>query len=112
MAYTDFTLESVHSLLGITAQPADLFPNLVPVSVPGWLQDFLQRGLRQALLSEKARGEFIVAPILLAVEELSQRPVSVYSGQRLDVDPEHGLVGECVSSWQERRRCPRCSPRC
>ena len=43
----------------------------------------------------KARSEFIVAPILLAVRELSGNRVSILSGQRLDVDPSRGLVGEC-----------------
>ncbi len=95
MAYTDFTLDSVDRTLGISAQPVDLFPNVAPLPVPVWLQEMLRRGLRQALLSEKARSEFIVVPILLATQEISPRAVAIYSGQRLDVDPQHGLVGEC-----------------
>jgi hypothetical protein len=95
MAYADFTLDTVDRTLGVTAQPLDLFPDIAPLPVPAWLQDLLARGLRQALVSEKARSEFIVTPILLATQELSPRPVAIYSGQRLDVDPERGLVGEC-----------------
>jgi hypothetical protein len=95
MAYTDFTLETLESVLGITARPADLFPSLAPLPVPVWLQEMLTRGLRQPLLSEKARGEFIIGPILLATQELSSRELAIYSGQRLDVDPAQGLVGEC-----------------
>src|SRR5260370_39781193 len=48
-----------------------------------------------ALVSEKARSEFIVSPILLASRRLSHNAISIYSGQRLDVQPEQGLVGEC-----------------
>src|SRR3954447_19668324 len=55
----------------------------------------LARGLHLALVSEKARSEFILAPILLAVRELSGERVSILSGQRLDVDPARGLLGEC-----------------
>jgi len=95
MAYADFTLEAVDKILGIAAQPADLFPALVPLSVPPWLRDLLAKGLNMFLLSEKARSEFIVAPILLASRELSHNAVSIYSGQSLDVDPDHGLIGEC-----------------
>jgi hypothetical protein len=95
MAYADFTLDTLDSVLGVSAQPADLFPNLAPLSVPSWLTEMLKRGLRQALLSEKARSEFLVVPILLATQELSPRPLTIYSGQRLDVDPQQGLVGEC-----------------
>jgi hypothetical protein len=95
MAYTDFTLDTVDSVLGIKAQPADLFPDVTPSPVPAWLRELLDRGLQQPLLSEKARSEFLVVPILLATQELSQRAVTIYSGQRLDVDAKQGLLGEC-----------------
>jgi hypothetical protein len=36
-----------------------------------------------------------VAPILLAVRELSGERVAILSGQRLDVDPGRRLLGEC-----------------
>jgi hypothetical protein len=34
-------------------------------------------------------------PILLAARELSGDRFAIFSGQRLDVDPQKGLVGEC-----------------
>jgi hypothetical protein len=95
MAYTDFTLEMVETELGVTARPGVLFPDLQPVPVPAWLEALLMRGLRLALVSEKARSEFIVAPILLAVRELSGDRIAILSGQRLDVDPGRRLQGEC-----------------
>lgn len=95
MADTDFTLESAEAELGVTVRLGALFPGLQPLPVPAWLQDFLGRGMRLALLSEKARSEFIVAPILLAVRELSGDRVAILSGQRLDVDPSRRLMGEC-----------------
>lgn len=95
MAYTSFTLESAEAQLGLTARPGILFPGLQPLPVPAWLQDILARGMRLALVSEKARSEFIVAPILLAVRELSGEKIAILSGQRLDVDEERQLTGEC-----------------
>ena len=95
MAYTDFTLETAESLLGVRARIGDLFPGLAPSIVPDWLRDFLDRGRQLALVSEKARSEFIVGPILLASRELSGGALAIYSGQRLDVDSGRGLVGEC-----------------
>jgi hypothetical protein len=95
MTYSDFTLEIVEKVLGVKVQQAHLFPALSPLSVPMWLHDLLEKGKPLALISEKARSEFIVAPILLASRELSQNTVAIYSGQRLDVQPEQGLVGEC-----------------
>lgn len=94
MAYTDFSLESAEAELGVTARPGPLFSGLRPVCVPSWLEDSLRRGMQLALVSEKARSEFIVAPILLAVRELSGERIAILSGQRLDVDPGRGLVGE------------------
>jgi hypothetical protein len=95
LAYTDFTLETAESLLGIRARVGDLFTGLVPSDVPDWLRDFLERGRQLALVSEKARSEFIVGPILLACRELSGGTLAIFSGQRLDVDASRGLVGEC-----------------
>jgi hypothetical protein len=95
MAYNDFSLETVASVLGVSAGPADLFPDLKAAPAPIWLQEMLERGMRQILLSEKARSEFIVAPVLLACQEMCAGGIAIYSGQRLDVDPDRGLVGEC-----------------
>jgi hypothetical protein len=95
MAYTDFTLETAEAELGVTAHPGPLFVGLPPLPVPAWLQDLLARGMRLALVSDKARSEFIVAPILLALRELSGERVAILSGQRLDVDPGRRLLGDC-----------------
>ncbi len=53
--------------------------------------------LRLALASssEKARSEFIVAPLLLEMEMLNNQSFSIFSGERLDVLPEQGLNSEC-----------------
>jgi hypothetical protein len=95
MAYTDFTLESVEADLGVFSRAGPVFPPLPDVQPPAWLPGQLARGMDLALVSEKARSEFIVAPILLAVRELSGGRVAILSGPRLDVDTAHGLAGEC-----------------
>ena len=95
MAYNDFSLDKVESALGVTLDLVDLFTPLVPLPVPEWLAEALARGMELALVSEKARSEFIVSPILLESRQLSHNAITIYSGQRLDVQPEKGLVGEC-----------------
>src|SRR5947209_18054673 len=95
MSYSEFSLELVEQSLGVALREADLFPDCQPAPVPDWLPGLLARGTRLALISEKARSEFIVVPILLAVRELTADRLAIYSGQRLDVDPARGLVGEC-----------------
>lgn len=95
MSYSEFSLEAVEHLLGIVTREGDLFPDASAASIPEWLPGQLARGTRLALISEKSRSEFIVAPILLAARELSGERFAIYSGQRLDVDAGKGLVGEC-----------------
>jgi hypothetical protein len=95
MAYNDFSLEKAEKILGVTVQPDDLFDAPAPLAMPDWLRESLTKGMDLALVSEKARSEFIVSPILLASRELSHNAIAIYSGQRLDVQPEQGLVGEC-----------------
>ena len=95
MAFSDFTLEQVARVLGVTTREADLFPNPQAVVTPGWLRETLEKRTQLSLISEKSRSEFIVVPILLASRELSPYPLAIFSGQRLDVDPALGLVGEC-----------------
>ncbi len=96
MPYTDFTLESAEARFNLVTVPGDLFPCLTPLPVPDWLRDLLARGQAVAtLVSEKARSEFLVAPVLLACRDLVSGDLAIYSGQRLDVDADLGLTGEC-----------------
>jgi hypothetical protein len=95
MSYSDFTLDQVVKLLGVTVQKVNLFPALTPLPVSDWLSKALEQGMELAFFSEKARSEFIVSPVLLDTRRLSHNSFTIYSGQRLDVMPEKGLVGEC-----------------
>jgi hypothetical protein len=112
MAYNDFTLESVEINLGLPIHSGALFSTVPVIVVPDWLPAQLARGRALALNSEKAKSEFIVAPILLGVRELSGNQISILSGQRLDVDASRNLQGECdfLLSLNEplpRLRAPR-----
>ena len=95
MTYSDYTVGLVEKGFGITMRQAELFAGVKAVTPPGWLADSLGRGMQLALISEKARSEFIVGPVLLASRELCQNRFAIYSGHRLDVDPQSGLAGEC-----------------
>jgi hypothetical protein len=111
LAYCEFTLETTEGQLGVTTQETDLFPNLLPVSVPDWLPGLLARGTRLALITEKSRSEFIIVPILLAARELSGDRFSIFSGQRLDVDLERAWSGNVTSYWRSVLPCLPYTPR-
>lgn len=95
MPYSEFDVPTVESRFGVRVVPGVVFPPTDPVVPPAWLTDALARGGQLRLASEKARNEFIVAPILLAVREMSGNAVAIFSGERFDVDPPAGLAGEC-----------------
>jgi hypothetical protein len=97
MAYREFSLIQVKRQFKLQEKEQPLFPNVQPVSLSNWLTESLDMGIKLALTSssEKARSEFIVAPILLELEKNNVDHVSIFSGIRLDVDEASGLKGEC-----------------
>jgi hypothetical protein len=95
MPFTDFTLDTLRVSFGLAIRQEPLFANVQPIPTPPWLRETLDRGMPLALGSEKARSEFIIAPILLALRDLNHNRIAIYSGQRLEGDPAVGLVGEC-----------------
>lgn len=95
MPYTDFDVATFETRFNIQVLTGSVFPELAPVAVPVWLTDLLARGAQLRVESEKARSEFIIAPILLAVRELADNAVGIFSGERFDVDGSVGLSGEC-----------------
>jgi hypothetical protein len=96
MGFRDFTLEAAEATLGLVAEPGELFPEAKSAPIPGWLIEQLERCQRaSAMVSERARSEAIVYPILVAAQENAPRPLAIFSGQRLDVEPALALTGEC-----------------
>ncbi len=97
MSYKDFDLMSVKKTFDLTEKTTDLFGEIELVSPGRWLAASLETGIRLSLYSpsEKAKSEFIVAPILIEIHKLNSQQVSLYSGRNLDVDKSLGLNGEC-----------------
>lgn len=95
MSYSDMTLEIIRSRFGIALTERQLFPNPGKITPTPWLKTALAKGNGMAVFSEKARSEMIITPILLTCRELVNDAFYVFSGIRLDVDPERGLKGEC-----------------
>jgi hypothetical protein len=98
MAYSDFTLARVKQDLGIeVAEGVSLFPTVEPVKISDLLRQLLDRdgGLATLINTEKARSEFLIAPILADVRQQSKHQVSLFSGSSFNVDAEKGLIGFC-----------------
>ncbi|MCK5898132.1 MAG: hypothetical protein KAG06_03570 [Methylococcales bacterium] len=97
MSYTDFNLSQVKTKFELTEVRTALFPDIKAIEVSDYLTEALDIGLELALAtaSEKARSEFIIAPILFELERHHRKKLAIYSGERLDVDKTQGLTGEC-----------------
>ena len=95
MAYTDFTVFDLRQQFDIHFRAEDLFPAVAPIEPSQWLQQSLKIGQEVGFNSEKSRSERLVTPVLLELCERNDRAFSIYSGMNLDIDPAHGLRGEC-----------------
>ena len=74
-----------------------LFTAVTPVAVSDSLVRFWQdyQSLGLALITEKARSELLVAPLMAEVWKRSDREIAVLSGVELNVDASVGLTGIC-----------------
>lgn len=98
MAYNQFSLDDIKQRLGLGVREAEgLFAEVPPIAPSAWLQETLREGsaLALAVSTEKARSEWIIAPILLEVRRCRRGEISLFSGTELDVDPARGLTGFC-----------------
>lgn len=97
MSFRDFTFPDVVTRLGLTLASARLFPDIQPVAVSADFLSRLDEGITLALGidNEKARSEFVVAPILLEFRRLVEKRHAVFSGVEFNVDPANGLTGVC-----------------
>jgi hypothetical protein len=97
MSYSDFTIDSAARILDLKIGDRLFLPEVQPISCDPVLLTYIQRGRAMAIGagSEKARSEFIVAPLLLELDRILDDQVSIFSGQELTQDRQLGLNGIC-----------------
>ncbi len=97
MAFGDFTFPEVQHDLGLNLNEADLFSQVPALSPREVFAATIAEGAMVALAinTEKAKSEFIVAPILLELRHLLGGAIGLFSGVELDVDSARGLNGIC-----------------
>jgi hypothetical protein len=98
MAYSNFTLAKVKEDFGLTVdETQNLFADVEAVKPSDILSVTLQEyiPLATAIGTEKARSEFLIAPILTEVRRQLNYQISLFSGTDFNVDIEKGLIGYC-----------------
>lgn len=95
-SYSKFTFDDLQNL-GIETEVKELFADVIipPVEASAWLKETLEKGADFSLNTEKAKSEFIIAPILNELYQNNKTVFAVYSGFNFDVDKEKGLQGFC-----------------
>ncbi len=95
MAYSDYkTLEKVEKEFGFEQKKTKLFTDLRTIKPTNNLVFELEDGKDLAYFSEKARSEFIIAPILREIRRINKTKITVFSGVSLNV-PKTKLKGVC-----------------
>lgn len=97
MAFRDFTFPEVQQTLGVALAEADLFSGVPPAQPRPEFVTLIREGadLALAVNTEKARSEFIIAPVLFEVRRLLGGQCGLFSGIEFDVDADRGLNGYC-----------------
>ncbi len=97
MAFRDFSFPQVQADLGLRVEDGDLFSAAPPFPVREEIAAFVRDGVALALANstEKAKSEFIIAPVLLELRRSLGGKFSLFSGLEWDVDASRGLNGYC-----------------
>src|ERR1700730_994277 len=98
MVFSDFDLKTaVHTFALTEERDTDLFAGVEPLQPSEFLQVWLENFAPVALgvNSEKARSEFIIAPMLAETKLRAGASVNVLPGVTFDVDKAQGLSGYC-----------------
>lgn len=97
MAFQDFSFPGVQQALGLTLAESDLFSGVAPLELPAAFLERMRGDIALALTinTEKARSEFIIAPLLSELRRLLGGRFGLFSGVEFDVDSSRGLNGFC-----------------
>lgn len=99
MSYSEFkSIAEIRDRFELSIDESkNLFADVPPVEVSEFLQQLLERNipLANAINTEKARSELIIAPTLLEIRQRFDNEVGFFSGSEFNIDFELGLNGYC-----------------
>ena len=96
MAYRDFTLLKLEKDFGIKAAYQTLFEKpILPIEPSDLLKAELLDAQTLPLVTEKAKSEHIISPVLREVRRNNLANFTLFSGYKFDIDKAKGLNGYC-----------------
>jgi hypothetical protein len=97
MAFRDFGFPEVQQAFGLRLAEADLFSAVPALRLSVEFSERMRADvvLALAINTEKARSEFIIAPVLAELRRMLGGSFGLFSGVEFDVDASRGLNGYC-----------------
>ena len=98
MAYSSFKLFDIQKGFDLTIdEKTNLFSEVKETEMPPSFGEllFYNLTLANAMDTEKARSELVIAPILVELRKYMKETISFFSGAEFTVDSEKGLSGVC-----------------
>ena len=93
MAYSDATFNKLKTIYGIQHDYKNLFTIPIPAAVPSSrLADDIADGLQMQIISEKAKSEFLIAPIVRELQR-AHPEITFFSGVIFNIEGEKLLNG-------------------
>ncbi len=93
-SYSQYKYQDIETL-GLTIQQTLFVTQIKPIEPTDFLKTLLAVNTKRIQRTEKAKSEFIIAPILYEVARNNENTVSFFSGYNFDVDKNLGLKGFC-----------------
>ena len=93
-SFSQVTTTDLEEMFGIKIYPQTFLHQVAGIDIPTWLLHITESRRKRlvSIRTEKATSESLIAPVLMAVEEISKEPITVFSGEPLATDT---LVGIC-----------------
>ncbi len=98
MSYSNFTVADLKEKFGVSLEfQSNLFEKIPTLEISDLTHRFIFKNLEFALSqrTEKAKSEYIIAPVFAELRQQSDNKISVFSGVRFDVDKKLNLKGFC-----------------
>ncbi len=94
MAYEDFTFAKLKRNFGLEQEDTHLFRDvtIIPFVPSQHLLDDVSEAKDMPLLSEKAKSELLISPIVRELKRQNKH-ISIYSGYAFNIDSQSDLVG-------------------
>ena len=94
MAYSDFTFAKLNTKFGLKQKSISLFKDttIEPIEPTAHLLQDLEEAKETPLLTEKAKSEAIIAPIIKEIKRRNKH-ISIFSGYTFNVDAQNDLTG-------------------